>query len=244
MRLHPYIALPAATLVALASLAIVGPAHANIKDTKGRYVFGGNTYSKANFDKFSDPVTLIMRGGGGRITTGRVGRHMTDDWVRFGIRVRNPACKSPQYVPYPVPNRSSAVFARPAMYGSTNNACGNQHHLRYWNDVVHSNVWNHETSGNFMLASAHKERVFSCGFRVIGPAGIFLCEPHKHRISGDWDQARRYTLRAMRGVTGLRPGIERSHHVQNKWGVHPTARKWYRGKHHSRVISRVSMAHR
>ena len=69
MRLHPYIALPAATLVALASLAIVGPAHANIKDTKGRYVFGGNTYSKANFDKFSDPVTLIMRGGGGRITT-------------------------------------------------------------------------------------------------------------------------------------------------------------------------------
>jgi len=199
-------------------------------------------YGDRSFNRAIDPITIIFRGGEGRITSSRVGRHMTDDWRGWGVRRRNPACKSTKYLPFTSPNGSRASFAAPSMYGTTNPLCGNQHHGRFWNDRRHSELFNHETTGNFIVGGVHKERIASCGLSG-GPIPVPYCAFHTHRISGDFDQARRYTYRAMRFSTGRAPSVEREHRVQPKWGVHPTAKKWYQGKHHSRVISRISMRH-
>lgn len=233
--------------ICLAAVAIAAPvatAEAGVRDSKGRYVFGGSTYAARNFDNFVNPVTLIFKDGGGEITSSRVGRHLTDDWRGWGTRRRNRACKSPQYVPFPNNSRTEHRWAAPSMYGSTDPACTNQHHGRFWNDRRHAEQFggNHPSAGEFLLGAVHKERVASCKRTGI-PNAPLVCYPHGHRISGDFDQARRYAVNAMLHVTG-RWSAERSHYVQFDWGVHPTAKKWYDGKHHSRVISKISMEHR
>lgn len=229
---------------ALFTLAVTSVAQANIRDSKGRFVFGGSTYRSPSFDEFSDPVAIIYRGGEGRVTTGRVGRHTTDDWPGMGVRTTNFLCRTPQWVPFPPPSYDTARFVAPAMNMSNNGTCLNQTHIRVWGDTVHSQIYNHETTGNFMLGTPHKERVVTCRRRDVPLIpDPYLCFPHKHKISGDWDQARRTTIREM-GTDDDGIGFDRAHQVQLAWAVHPTARNWYQGKHHSRVIGRVSMAHR
>ncbi len=113
------------------------------------------------------------------------------------------------------------------MYGSTSSICRRQVHGCFFNDRRHSELWNHETTGNFMVANIHRETYFASPFssRCCG-----------HKTIESLDQTRR---RVLRGIS--RGGGRGDYYVQFKWMVHPTA---YSRDGFSRIIGRVSMAHR
>lgn len=225
MRVRMFARLASVLALGLVVLAgLTGSATANIRDSKERLVFGGNTYKNPDFRRPTLTINVAFRGGGGRITSSRVGRHMTDDYKGWGTRRRNFGCKRPRWIAFPSPGRGRHSFARPSMYGSTSRACTDQFHGRFWNDRRHSELWDHSTTGNFMLAQFHVD-----DYRGLARGG-------GHDVVETGDQSRRRVLRGMSDNIG-----DARHRVQSIWLIHPTARAGYPN---SRIIGRVSLAHR
>lgn len=207
------------------------PAAANLRDSKGNLVFRGEHVEDNNSSaKRTLPINVAFRGGS-PATSGKVAFHVSHGYPGWGKRSsKNILCGGARYVVYtsPVASSSTDVYAPPIMNGTTNPSCQKQRHARFFTDGLHSDQFQHETDGNFMLAQFHRETVRpNLGF-----------PPVKHKVNESAAHSRYVMMREMSQDGGV------DHKVDYRWIVHPGQAGTTGGKPNDGVIGRVSSAHR
>lgn len=171
-----------ATVVLL--LLVAAPAAANLRDSKGNFVFGGKHYEERSFKDPTLGINVIFRGGS-PATSGRVAFHLAHGYIGWGKRsgFKDFNCGGARYVPFPSPDRRNVRWAAPSMQGTTNPRCFKQRHARFFNDRRHSEQWNHDTTGDFLLAQVHRETVVYKPGLLGCPSGTRLTRATRSRAA-------------------------------------------------------------
>lgn len=241
-------------LVCVASVALMmsAPAQAHVIEGKNKWLITGSTYDKKpesgprTADR-KDPISVIWKGPNGAVASiGAAMDHTNAHWTERRIRekyprgkemkprTKNPLCTAAQFVFMRDGNGvNSGKWSSSRGYMSTNGACGNQYHIRLWNDAAHADFFGASHRFDFVLAPIHHDHVVSKCVR--GAGGIILyCRPD-HVGDVPWDSVRTIYWKTMRP----------EHCTKLHWRVNPESEGFTYGKYkYSGVVSRISFRHR
>lgn len=197
-------------------LAMVGASYASAGVKKGSdWYFRGSTYRDKAVKQRVDPVSLLFLGGGGDVTSFRVGSHLVNDWTAGSMQPTPPVCRSNQYMRWR--HLPGGDVDKTDISYNTSRTCKRQFHFRGWDDYEHSTGTGH-VRFQWLVGGIHHENrgAFSLG----------------HHIDRDWDLVRYEAVKAMK-----------RHCSYLAWRFHPGAAREYQGIGNTGYIARISMRH-
>ncbi|MGI8728445.1 MAG: hypothetical protein ACR2LK_00320 [Solirubrobacteraceae bacterium] len=227
-------------VVVCAGITLVAPSSAHVKSGTEWYFYGAPQQDEGR--PLVDPLTLFFRPGAGvsrPAGVNEVENVVGNNWPRmqaqdclgtsqFGLNVRDVFNDGPQGVYFRnLEDPDESQFDEVDRQLSTartkrdSEACGDQWHMRLWDDEEHAEISDHGEQGQWTVGAVHKERA----------VGAFDHELVTLR-SKSWDTFRNSAVRQFGDSNLNRCRLYR-------WRYYPGGDRPYQGKRHDGYLSLV-----
>lgn len=241
---------------ALTTLLVADAASGHIKQSNGGWVFRGQTFENTaagragEADAIKDPLNVVWYGGSGVYSLANVESHYDANWDASkvggsGWRKHDQIfrmCKVDQIVVWRGrQGRDADLTDRHGSTAGSRFLCGNQHHVRLWDDYEHDKLDPAAHDGpadgrnQWVLGGMHYDKpvvlpqkcrltsgspfAVNCDFK-----GLFSHVPGR-----SWNVARHQMRRALHRLCGERA-----------WKVHPGAQGWFQGFYSTGYLARMT----